>query len=165
MKQPARPLPSPQRTRARPALLCAVLTAAAPTRKANGTHGYPGTRKGRGSAGSFVRNRTTPATAAACETDEQCRTGEICVESACRPARQRRISALFYFHQAGPRGYRMVVPFYFSLWSPRSQSRLLLPFFGDFRERERDGELGHGGLRPHATRSPDTTPRPADAAS
>jgi len=70
-----------------------------------------------------------------CDNDAQCPAQTICVKSACRST-QRSISALIYYHQKGPIGYRVVAPFYYSFWRPQKQTRVLAPLFVDHKNNE-----------------------------
>ena len=68
-----------------------------------------------------------------CDNDAQCPAQTICVKSSCRSP-QRSLSALIYYHQKGPIGYRVIAPLYFSFWRPGKQTRVLAPFFADHRD-------------------------------
>lgn len=75
-----------------------------------------------------------------CRGDADCQARSLCVEGACKPLK-RRVSALFYFHQPGDKGFRIVIPFYFSFWQPRERSRLVFPLFyqaSDDKEKTSD---------------------------
>lgn len=75
-----------------------------------------------------------PADSASCESDRECPAGSVCIDGACQSVR-KRVSALIYYHQPGPIGYRMVVPFYFSFWRPERSTRVLVPFFSHHKDQ------------------------------
>ncbi len=64
-----------------------------------------------------------------CRRDNECPSPTICDQGTCAQP-QRPLSAVVYYSKGGQNGYRMVVPFYFSFWHPRSRTRVLFPFFG-----------------------------------
>ena len=67
-----------------------------------------------------------------CDSDAQCPNEAICVKHTCR-SRMRPLAAILYYHQPGPIGYRIVLPFYYSVWRPGKSTRALAPLFVDHR--------------------------------
>lgn len=68
-----------------------------------------------------------------CDNDSQCPAQTICAKHACKSV-QRMTSGLVYYHQPGPIGFRLVVPFYYSVWRPQKQTRVLFPLFADRKD-------------------------------
>lgn len=74
-----------------------------------------------------------------CDTDAQCPAQAVCARHVCKSV-QRMTSGIVYFHQPGPIGFRLVVPFYFSFWRPERTTQALLPLFVDRREKDAQGQ-------------------------
>ena len=80
----------------------------------------------------------------ACESDAVCATGTYCDRGTCVKV-QRPFNALYlfyrsedgrfteafgvYWHQKGVTGYQVIFPFYWNLWSPGQETRMVFPFF------------------------------------
>ncbi|HNN94708.1 MAG TPA: hypothetical protein PKI03_20670, partial [Pseudomonadota bacterium] len=80
------------------------------------------------------------AKASECDNDSQCPAQSVCARHVCKSV-QRMTSGIVYFHQPGPIGFRLVLPFYYSLWRPQRSTRILAPVFVDHQnhvEKTRD---------------------------
>lgn len=83
---------------------------------------------------------TKKVVAVECDNDSQCPAQSVCARHVCKSV-QRMTSGIVYFHQPGPIGFRLVLPFYYSLWRPQRSTRVLMPLFVDHKnhtEQTRD---------------------------
>ena len=70
-----------------------------------------------------------------CDNDSQCPAQSICARHVCKSV-GRMTSGIIYFHQPGPIGFRLVLPFYYNFWHPKRTTRVLAPLFADHQNRE-----------------------------
>ncbi|MES1164166.1 MAG: hypothetical protein ABUR63_00295, partial [Verrucomicrobiota bacterium] len=110
-----------------------------------------GSAAARSTAAAAAPASAAPASAApirvVCASDADCPDETICENATCRRIEQR-INVFYLYYQEGafreilglywskrgPSGYNVVVPFYWSYFTPKSRSRIVAPFYWHFED-------------------------------
>lgn len=90
--------------------------------------------------GNDKQKDTKQQKVAECDNDSQCPAQSVCARHVCKSV-ARMTSGIVYFHQPGPIGFRLVLPFYYSFWRPQRSTRVVAPFVvdrQDHTEKTRD---------------------------